>query len=181
MKILVTAIKSRKEYVDEMSKQIPQLEIIWDKYNDCMETFNRAWTSFGEESRIIFQDDILLTENFMDKAIKVINQHSDKVITFFSLKKDDDKSGSRLMDGRTYCMNQCYYLPEGYGKAIHEYGKTWKRKAEHPTADDYLMADFLTDHKLKYLISVPSLVQHREVVSVIDSRRSKKRQSKTFI
>ncbi len=181
MKILVTAIKSRESYVKEMQKHIPSLEIIWDKHQDCMETFSRAWTSFGTESRIIFQDDVILTKDFTSKAIKVINQHSDKIITFFSLKRDDEKLGTRLMDGAGYCMNQCYYLPEGYGKAIYEYSKTWRRKAEHPTADDYLMADFLKDNKLKYVIAVPSLVQHREVVSVIDSRRSKKRQSSTFI
>ena len=35
--------------------------------------------------------------------------------------------------------------------------------------------------KLAYWIHVPSLVQHRVAVSMIDSRRSSKRQSKTFI
>ena len=91
MKILVTAIKSRLPYVTEMQKHIPSLEIIWDKHQDCMETFNRAWTSFGTESRIIFQDDVILTKDFMSKAIKVINQHPDKIITFFSLKRDEEQ------------------------------------------------------------------------------------------
>ena len=140
----------------------------------------RGWTSFGDESRLILQDDIILTDNFLEKAIKVINKYPNTIITFFSMKGADQTEGTRYMQPSSYCMNQCYYLPTGYGKSIARFHKTWARKVEHPTADDYLMADFMKHYRLKYLISVPSLVQHREVKSVINPKRSIRRQSKTF-
>ena len=77
-------------------------------------------------------------------------------------------------------MNQCFYLPELYSKSIYEYYTTWDKKEEHPTGYDILIADFLKSRKEKYWIHVPSLVQHRKVKSIINSRRGNNRQSKTF-
>lgn len=45
---------------------------------------------------------------------------------------------------------------------------------------DLMVADWLKGRREKYWIHVPSLVQHRTLPSLIDSRRSTKRQSQTF-
>ena len=52
---------------------------------------------------------------------------------------------------------------------------------DNPTAMDYLVRDFLKDNKYKYWIYQPCLVQHMECKSVIDPRRSSKRQCINFV
>jgi hypothetical protein len=57
----------------------------------------------------------------------------------------------------------------------------WEDKDKHFDAVDLFVADYLKSRKLKYWIEIPCLVQHRQVVSVVDSRRSKYRQTSTFL
>ena len=56
-----------------------------------------------------------------------------------------------------------------------------KNIKEHPNGTDAMVRDFLKDRKEKYWIHCPSLVDHRQGKSVIDPRRSSKRQSFTFV
>lgn len=58
----------------------------------------------------------------------------------------------------------------------------WPRRAKNPKDPDSFVADFLTySVPRSYLIWYPNLVQHQVVVSEIDSKRSRFRQSKAFI
>jgi hypothetical protein len=51
---------------------------------------------------------------------------------------------------------------------------------DHPNGTDQMVCDFLKSRREKYWLHVPSLVDHRIAVSMIDPRRSSKRQSLTF-
>jgi hypothetical protein len=94
------------------------------------------------------------------------------------MREADISIGSRY--DNNFCMNQCFYLPPGYSSKLYEFYNNWKDKEVHPTGYDYMLNDFLKERKEKYWISIPSLVDHREMKSLISSRRSSKRQSKTF-
>ena len=65
-------------------------------------------------------------------------------------------------------------------KYWYEVGSKSKCYEENPNAMDFLVRDFLKDNKHKYWLVIPNLVQHQEGKSVIDPRRSSKRQSLYF-
>lgn len=187
MRYIVRAIKRRMLYVENMKREIPNLEISLDNKmtdsNSAYMNFLNALEMAGEDACVHLEDDITLTSNFKEKIEKVISENKDQVIQFFSMRKKDLDVGTRMELGSTFLMAQCFYMPKGLNKKLLKYCKEWINKNPdrfNGSPLDNAVADFLKENKIKYLLSVPSLVQHLEVKSVIDPRRSTKRQSKTF-
>jgi len=180
MEYICTAVPERKPFVMYLEDHIPNLKVVWDRHRDPMETFMRAWGENPTAPSLRFQDDVILCEDFLNKAHAVISKNPDHVIQFFSMRKADVETGTRWENGSNWIGNLCHYLPEGMSGKIFDYGLSWKRLNEHPTADDLLMADYFKENKIKYLLHCPNLVDHAEVYSVIDKKRSKYRKSKTF-
>ena len=88
------------------------------------------------------------------------------------------------MNGSTYCGNVGFFIPKEMRLELIKYfNEVWSKSQcfkDNPTAMDYLVRDFLKDNKYKYWLVVPNLIQHQERKSVIDPRRSSKRQSLYF-
>lgn len=147
---------------------------------DANQSFVASLELAGDDAVVNMEDDIILTSNFEKKITDVIKQYPDKVISFFTLKKSITEP--TLMRGNTFCMSQCFYLPAGYSKQLLEYFNNGnKRKDEKGCPYDLVLGDWLSERKEGYILYQPSLVQHIEGKSRIDSRRSSKRQSTTFI
>ena len=183
MKYIVTAIESRAENVEYLKAHIPNLEVVWDVRRDAMDTFLRGCKAGYGASVVRLEDDICLTKNFTAKAEAVIGCDPLQVIQFFSRSKYDLTLGSRFKNGGTFSMNQCYYLPEGISEHLVEFYNSaeWEaRKTEHPSGYDVMMAHMFKLERRKYLVSVPSLVEHAVAVSAIHPTRSRFRQSTTF-
>jgi len=181
MDYIVTAVKEREPFVNYLKYHIPELQVVWDKHKNPMETFMRAWGEHPNNASLRFQDDVILTKNFLEKVHSVINKYPNDVIQFFSMRKADIEVGSRWENGGNWIGNLCHYLPEGMPNEIYEFGLSWKGIAENPTADDLLMRDYFKANKIKYFLHCPSLVEHAQVYSVVDRKRSKFRNSKTFV
>ena len=179
VRILIRAMKGeRQECLDYLSQHLPQAEWVYDKNKNAMTTFLSALEECGEEACLHMEEDIFLTENFYELVQERINERPHEVIQFFSMREADISIGSRY--DNNFCMNQCFYLPPGYSKKLYEFYDRWRDKEKHPTGYDLMLNDFLKERKEKYWISIPSLVDHREGKSLINVRRSSKRQSKTF-
>lgn len=147
---------------------------------NAMETFMKSVEMSKDDNCLNMEDDIILCSNFLQEAKKYIDEHPNKVISFFTLKNVNDTT---WMNGRTFCMNQCVYMPKWFNKLLIPYYQKWKntkRGLENPTGYDYMMADLLSELKENYLLVVPCLVQHMEMKSRINPRRSSKRQTKKF-
>ena len=175
------AIDDRAANVRYLQEHIPSLEVVWDKNRDTYDTFFRSLQHSGTDRVIRLQDDVCLTQRFMEKAESVIAERPDDVITFFTMSKFDIEIGSRYRSGRQWMMNQCYYLPEGVAAEILLFSETWLNFDQHKHGDDQLMREYFQSTRRQHWVSVPSLVEHARIVSAIDKRRSKFRQSKTFI
>lgn len=180
MKIILRTCNGRERWRDYLISSIPDLIVIQDKTNNAMTTFLEAMLIAGNDPAVHIEDDIILTSNFVSKLESAIKKRPDMVIQFFSMRKADLTIGSRLDYGRTFMMNQCFYLPINYSRMIFEYYPDWPQKGVHKTGYDILIADWLKARKEKYWIHVPSLVQHRKCKSIINPRRPNNRQSKTF-
>ena len=163
----------------EMHNAIPNLVTLIDHKHDAMENFLAAM-NYSDGPIVHLEDDIILCDDFYNRVMEAIAQYPDTVIQFFSMRKDDLTKGTRFVPGSTFSMNQCFYLPAGIGPRIAEFWKTSSRQEEAGAPYDLLMADFFKANKMKYLIWVPNLVDHKVCCSRIDSRRSSKRQSLTF-
>lgn len=147
---------------------------------NAMQTFMKSIEMSKNDDCLNMEDDIILCDNFLEEVNKAIAKHPNKLITFFTLKNVDE---TKEMDGRTFCMNQCVYMPKWFNKMLLKYSDIWmntKRGKENPTGYDYMMADMMSKLKEKYIISIPCLVQHMDMKSRINPRRSSKRQTKHF-
>ena len=189
LQFIMVACPQRQKFVDEVKALIPNLRISMDDFpegackypTNAFLNFQRAWSWAGDSPSVMLEDDIILCDDFMEKILYQIAQRPNEVIQFFSMRKDDLSIGSRYDTGSKFMMCQCYYLPSGLGAELHEYSKGYYEQMEDGVIpSDSCIASFLKHRKMKYWISVPSLVEHRIAPSIAGPGRSKYRQSKTF-
>ena len=180
MLYVVRAVRERKPFVDEILKQIPEAVVYWDnEFHDAMKSYLYVCEHVVKgQPCVLLEDDVILTSNFKEKCESVIAQFPDMLINFFSLSKT--KTKPHLKKGREYCMNQCEYFPKGFSLKVVDAYKRWELKDKEPTAYDFLVG-YAWGNNNSYLVWCPSLVQHREVKSIINPKRSSKRQSVTFV
>lgn len=178
VRVIIKAMRERQTFVDEIREQVPSAEVCWDEKRCSIDTFLRSMDMVGDEAAIHLEEDIQLCEDFVPKINAAIAERPDTFIQFFSMRKADLTVGSRW--DRNFLMNQCFYAPPEFSKAIRAYYPIWPDRKLHPGGPDMLVCDWLKARKLAYWIHVPSLVDHRVAVSMIDKRRSSKRQSFTF-
>lgn len=164
-----------------LKRHLPSCEIVNDPGGGAMHCFREALRLAGDDPVVHMEDDVVLTEFFEDKIMAEIASRPNQVCQFFSMRKADLEQGSRVDPGAKFLMGQCFYLPAGVSADLLIYSNDWPGLDKHPTGLDSMVADYLKSKKMNYYLHVPSLVDHRPVVSRIDSRRSKKRQSLTFV
>tara|TARA_R110000803_G_scaffold207394_1_gene275294 strand:+ start:117 stop:677 length:561 start_codon:yes stop_codon:yes gene_type:complete len=180
MKVIIKAVPVRKDCIEYLKNKLPDAIFCMDKKKCAMDTFLRSLEIAKDDPCIHMEEDIFITKNFMKKASAVIRQKPMSVVQFFSMRKADLTIGSRW--DRSFLMNQCFYAPPFYSRLMLEFSALWipKNIEEHPNGTDAMVRDFLKYRKERYWVHCPSLVDHREGKSVIDPRRSSKRQSFTF-
>jgi hypothetical protein len=173
-------VEERKERAIELATETQGL-VVWDETHNAMDTWRKTMGALGKKAGIVLEDDVVLADGWRDKIEAVIEQHPNEVIQFFSMRGADLTVGSRYEPGRTFMMNQCYYLPAGAAEELLEFSHNWE--TEHPeykTGYDILMSEWMRQEGLRYWLQVPSLVQHERWTSEINSKRPRTRQSKTF-
>jgi len=181
MRYIVRGMSSRQPCILYLKSLLPQAEFMIDVHGNAMAGFLCALRVSGADAVVHMEEDVIITSNFTKKIESVISKYPNNVIQFFSMRDKDITVGSRYEPGRTFCMGQCFYLPAGYSAAVLKYWDRWPNKTRHPTGLDLMVGDFLKSRGEKYLISVPSLVNHRCTRSLIDPRRSSKRGARVFI
>ena len=154
---------------------IPDLRLCVDEAHDAMQNF-LASMRMTNNPCVHLEDDAVLCDGFYEKVIAAVNQYPNTVINFFSLRKTDYRHTEPfVVPGYRYMANVCFYIPARMGPALANYWYRWRRKSEHPTGYDLMMADFLKEHGLSYIQWMPHLVNHKVAKSLIDPRRSSQR------
>jgi hypothetical protein len=176
--IIRAVLPDRQSYVDYLTSELPEAKLCIDQTRNAMDTFLAALVMAGDGPALHMEDDALLCSGFREKVNTEIALHDRSVINFFSFRKDDVEIGSRW-DG-SFCNAQCFYLPPGYSRGLLAFAPYWKGREKHPTGLDLMVSDWLKARREKYRLHVPSLVDHRVCTSIIDPRRSSRRQSLTF-
>jgi GR25 family glycosyltransferase involved in LPS biosynthesis len=188
VKFIVSTCKERRHFYDYIKENVPDAILNEDDFKDSGKFSSTAYFNYqrsleiaGDSPVVLLEDDVIFCDNFVEKIQSVISQHKDIPIQFFSMRGKDLTIGTRLENGSNFMMNQCHYMPKGMAKNVLEFSKYYYEKTTDKFAPyDSMFAEFMKINKIKYLIWCPNLVNHRETVSIIDKRRSSKRQSKTF-
>lgn len=183
--IMVSDIPERIENAKKISKQIPNCILY---YGDNDNVFNKFINCFKLEKEytglVLLEDDIILCKDFYNKIIAEIKDKPNDVISFFEkpLTKKELKSG--YMAPSNFLYNQCNYYPAEVCKLIPDdvmierFKKWYSKKWQYPS-DEYINY-VLVNHKIRYFMKVPFLVQHQPWKSTWGPR-GKVRQTKFFI
>lgn len=188
MRIVLMTCKGREHLAQNIINQIPNVILNYDDYEDSGKFTTTAYFNYVRAiyylqgtGGIIMEDDVVLCKDFVKRAKNALKEHPDEIIQFFSMRKKDLEVGTRVEPGRNYLMAQCTYFPAEVLKEIIEYEPTFYKNTTEPhSPNDVLVQEALHHYKRNYVIYVPNLVDHMEETSMIDSRRSRKRQSLTF-
>lgn len=172
----------KRELNETYTRELKNFEVIEDIGYGAIPTFLKCLCN-DENDLLYLEDDVILCKDFENELEKVFSElGKDNLIQLFSLKKVITKT--TLMNGSTYCGNVGFFIPKEMRLELVKYfNEVWSKSQcfkDNPTAMDYLVRDFLKDNKYKYWLVVPNLIQHQEGKSVIDPRRSSKRQSLYF-
>jgi len=181
IRYIVRAMREREAFLLPLHVELPTLEVVWDVNHNAMETWLAAMAHAGNDAAVHLEDDVLPTRNLHTKVARAVLEHPYNLIQFFSLRKADRHLGSRWMAGGSFMMTQCFYLPPGYSRELHDYYPFWPKRRENPDGFDTKLNSWLAGRGERYWLHVPSLVQHRVAKSLIDPRRSSRRQSPTFV
>lgn len=182
-KIIMRSHPDRDDLVEQIKPLLPEDSMYSRDFarEGGRVNFIRAMTMAEGDACLHLEDDIILCRDFIDNVNRVVEYRPGTVIQFFSRRSADIDIGSRYESGRTFLGALCFFLPCGMSRDLLNHWPAWKDKDKHFDAVDLFVADYLKSQKLKYWIEIPCLVQHRQVVSVVDSRRSKYRQTSTFL
>ncbi|MFA6023544.1 MAG: glycosyltransferase family A protein [Candidatus Pacearchaeota archaeon] len=183
-RVICRAVKEKqKRDINYIDRKIPNVEWVFDKNKSAFDTFLRALKKSNNKAVVFMECDVLLCKDFLRRLESEIEKRPNEILQFFSMRKDDLIIGTRRMNGSTFSMNQCHYFPKGMTNRLYDYYSQWiktERGKKNPNGYDYMMADFFKEFKYSYWIICPNLVNHRKEKSLINEKRSSKRQSKTY-
>lgn len=196
MTAVICAIEDRRDMVADLVKQIsnecPSLQPIihWHRPGDPPRVdFPRAMEKARWSERpwvIQFEDDVSLCPDFGKRLSDALSCAPDlDCIRLFSRSRADLDAMENGMRWRktppkAFSMSQCFVIRADLLDGFRDWSVEWyKTHPQHQRAADLLMADWLSKHKARVFAHIPSLVQHRPVVSTLPGHYGH-RQSESF-
>lgn len=142
--------------------------------NKTSENLISLCSLYKDEDILMLEDDIELSEHFLENIRKVIEQYPDRIINFhynFDTKGPELYSEDNLRvfeeRGSSYAFNQCVYLPSKILQKILDSKQLFKAYYAYAKENRhaYIMARIF--EKDTFLVVRPSLVRHKEFKSTI--------------
>lgn len=142
--------------------------------NKTSENLISLCSLYKEEDILMLEDDIELSEHFLENIRKVAEKNPDKIINFhynFKTKGPELYSEDSLRvyeeRGSNYAFNQCVYLPSKILQKILDSKQLFKAYYAYAKENRhaYIMARIF--EKDTFLVVRPSLVRHMEFKSTI--------------
>ena len=150
-------------------------EILADTEHKSVESFLEALYLIEDEDAVLLEDDLVLCKNFKEEIEKVIAQYPNKIINFFSgpLKY----YSTHLSEFFDY--NQCTYYPKGITKILADEMSKLYEKIDTKSYN-YLETRALKNLGISHVMYRPTLVQHKDVKSILNNGAELKRLSPYF-
>lgn len=99
--------------LDDSYSQI-EYELLIDKEHKPIESFMKQLREISKEDCVLLEDDLILCKNFKEEIEKVISEHPNDIINFFT--KPNDYFTSNY--SQYFMFNQCTYYPKGVGERL---------------------------------------------------------------
>lgn len=167
------------------------IEIVVDPDPDGVPTSSRtaraAWAAASADvtHHVVLQDDVVLCAGFATAVAKAIDAHPDKSLSFFAPSGGKSAYAARVaaIRGRSWAEVVGDYVPAQAlalpAEAARELARFMGRHPiEHP--DDIMVKRFVDATGLDALVSMPNLVDHRDVVSLVGNHQLGQRPSVSF-
>lgn len=142
--------------------------------NKTSENLISLCSLYKDEDILMLEDDIELSEHFLENIRKVIEKNPDRIINFhynFKTKGPElySEDSLRVFEerGSNYAFNQCVYLPSKILQKILDSKQLFKAYYAYAKENRhaYIMARIF--EKDTFLVVIPSLVRHMEFKSTI--------------
>ena len=142
--------------------------------NKTSENLISLCSLYKDEDILMLEDDIELSEHFLENIRKVIEQYPNRIINFhynFDIRGPELYSDDSLKvfeeRGSSYAFNQCVYLPSKILQKILDSKQLFKAYYAYAKENRhaYIMARIF--EKDTFLVVRPSLVKHKEFKSTI--------------
>ncbi len=166
---------NRAEFIPSLTNELGNVPVIWDEKSCVWDTRRRcleAHLKVGAEWSLTLQDDSILTEDFVKKALAFIAKHDRRgrrthsfnfyfwnrgTLAHFSRKRGYYR-GRGMKSGVAICLRT---------NLIPALLKHWEGKRELLRHDDSRIGRFLRSRAMYTIYPCPSLVQHRDSKSLI--------------
>lgn len=144
--------------------------------NKTCENLISLCSLYKDEDILMLEDDIELSEHFLETIRKIIEQYPDRIINFhynFDTRGPELYSDNSLKifeeRGSSYAFNQCVYLPSKVLQEILDFKQLFKVYYAYAKENRhaYIMARIFEENNEKFLVVKPSLVKHKEFKSTI--------------
>lgn len=170
--IRIMAHPSRKEHVSFLLSKLnmPEDIVVYDDRpngGDAIYTSEKAWRSPITDPkvthRVVLQDDVLLSDNFLEKLNDIVNTVPDKPISLFNM----------FIDGLPeYRYKSCCYfvtheisgvailMPVEYIQPCWDWINEQKGRDNYCKDDDIMITRYFESCQIAAYTTIPSLVQH---------------------
>lgn len=139
-------------------------ELLIDKDHNVRKEFANQLDSISDNDVVLMEDDIVLCRDFKNRIEKIISEHPNEIINFFSMPKDYYQSGYRY-----FAYNQCTYYPKEVLKDIvNRFKVKWKRTHFNTTPENYILIYLRGKKVFTYR---PCLVQHIDNYSLLQQKQ----------
>lgn len=128
----------------------------------------------SEYPSVFMEDDIILCKDFKNRIEKVINEHPDEIINFFTFPTTYMKTSVQNF----HCYNQCCYFPKGLPKKLHD--TIFEKNLLH-RRQEVMLREALFRIGIKTLVYRPCLVQHIDNGSLMGHHPAFSRRTPYFI
>lgn len=159
MRYFVRTTKERD--LDDSFFQI-EYELLVDKELNPVKSFINQLEKISEWDAVLLEDDVVLCNNFKHEIEKVISEHPETIINFYTNPIKYFTSNYN----QSFNYNQCTYYPKGVGKILAE---RMKEDWDVLKGAGYDTIEHRSINKLNLCIYTyrPCLVQHKDIYSLI--------------
>ena len=151
--------------LDESFSQI-KYELLIDKEHKPIDSFIKQLKVIDDYDAVLLEDDVILCKGFKMEIEKVVEEHKNEVINFYT--RPSAFFSSHFCQHFVY--NQCTYYPKGSARKIAvQIEKEWNADK---SIKDYDVLENKAIHSLgMYIFNYrPCLVQHKDGYSLIGGR-----------
>lgn len=175
---------TRAKYKKYLLKRLGDVPVVLDRGAGVWDTARRAWLKFDKtkDFHLVIQDDAIICNKFLERLEPILKDKNMAYNLYYGNRGGKTREIAKKGLEQGYVISEwlCWavgiILPTHFIKEMIEYCDKVKMQN-----DDTKIAKFLTSKKIKTYYPMPSLLDHRATMSLVEKRHAGKRKAYCFI